>query len=82
PILGIRGYRYPEVVVRMEGESGELSGPNELLPVAHEFGLSSRVDQWVIEHTLGFIDALRRARPGMRLGFILSPVWLIRCKFP
>lgn len=45
----------------MEGESGELTGPNEFLPVAHEFGLSTRVDQWVIEHTLAFMDANRRA---------------------
>lgn len=56
PIQGIRGDRYHEVLVRMEGESGELTGPNEFLLMAHEFGLSTRVDQWVIEHTLAFMD--------------------------
>ncbi|MCQ4034045.1 hypothetical protein FK513_31200, partial [Klebsiella pneumoniae] len=39
---------------------------------AHEFGLSTRVDQWVIEHTLAFMDANRRALPGLRLA-IFSP---------
>jgi hypothetical protein len=48
PIRGIRGDNYHEVLLRMKGESGELTGPNEFLPVAHEFGLSSRVDQWVM----------------------------------
>jgi EAL domain-containing protein (putative c-di-GMP-specific phosphodiesterase class I) len=39
PIQGIRGDRYHEVLLRMQGESGELIGPNAFLPVAHEFGL-------------------------------------------
>jgi EAL domain-containing protein (putative c-di-GMP-specific phosphodiesterase class I)/GGDEF domain-containing protein len=82
PIQGIRGDRYHEVLVRMEGESGELTGPNEFLPVAHEFGLSTRVDQWVIEHTLAFMDANRRALPGLRLAINLSPVSLSRSQFP
>ena len=43
PIQGIRGDRYHEVLVRMEGESGELTGPNEFLPVAHEFGPLDRL---------------------------------------
>jgi EAL domain-containing protein (putative c-di-GMP-specific phosphodiesterase class I) len=65
----------------MKGESGELTGPNEFLPVAHEFGLSTRVDQWVIEHTLAFMDANRRALPGLRLAINLSPVSLSRSQF-
>jgi hypothetical protein len=35
---------------------------------------STRVDQWVIEHTLAFMDANRRALPGLRLAINLSPV--------
>lgn len=82
PIQGIRGDNYHEVLLRMKGESGELTGPNEFLPVAHEFGLSTRVDQWVIEHTLAFMDANRRALPGLRLAINLSPVSLSRSQFP
>ena len=82
PIQGIRGDNYHEVLLRMEGESGELTGPNAFLPVAHEFGLSSRVDQWVIEHTLAFMDTHRRALPGLRLAINLSPVTLSRSQFP
>ncbi len=50
--------------------------------MAHEFGLSTRVDQWVIEHTLAFMDANRRALPGLRLAINLSPVSLSRSQFP
>lgn len=82
PIQGIRGDNYHEVLLRMKGESGELTGPNEFLPVAHEFGLSTRVDQWVIDHTLAFMDANRRALPGLRLAINLSPVSLSRSQFP
>ncbi len=54
PIQAFAAIAIAKCWCRMEGESGELTGPNEFLPVAHEFGLSTRVDQWVIEHTLAF----------------------------
>ncbi|TCW18119.1 EAL domain-containing protein (putative c-di-GMP-specific phosphodiesterase class I) [Raoultella sp. BIGb0138] len=82
PIIGIRGDNYHEVLLRMKGESGELISPDDFLPVAHEFGLSSRIDLWVIEHTLAFMDKHRQNLPGLRLAINLSPVSVSRSQFP
>ncbi|MBU8990942.1 EAL domain-containing protein, partial [Faecalibacterium prausnitzii] len=41
-IEGLRGDAYHEVLLRMRGDNGELLSPDLFLPVAHEFGLSSR----------------------------------------
>ncbi|MFK3705736.1 EAL domain-containing protein [Klebsiella sp. NPDC088457] len=82
PIIGIRGHNYHEVLLRMKGESGELISPDDFLPVAHEFGLSSRIDLWVIEHTLAFMDKHRQNLPGLRLAINLSPVSVSRSQFP
>ncbi|MEO3991752.1 sensor domain-containing phosphodiesterase [Pseudocitrobacter cyperus] len=73
PIIGIRGDDYHEVLLRMIGDDGELISPNEFLPVAHEFGMASRIDLWVLENTLHFMDKCREHHPGMRLSVNLSP---------
>jgi EAL domain-containing protein (putative c-di-GMP-specific phosphodiesterase class I) len=49
PVRGLRGDHYHEVLLRMPDERGELISPDMFLPVAQEFGLSSRVDLWVLE---------------------------------
>ena len=41
-----------EVLVRMEGEAGELVPPGTFLPIAERFGLMPIVDCWVVEHAL------------------------------
>ncbi len=48
PITGMRGEVYHEILLRMKGENDELISPDSFLPVAHEFGLSSSIDMWVI----------------------------------
>ena len=73
PIVSIRGDDYHEVLLRMIGDDGELISPNDFLPVAHEFGMASRIDLWVLEHTLRFMDNHREHHPGMRLSVNLSP---------
>lgn len=73
PIVSIRGDDYHEVLLRMIGDEGELISPNEFLPVAHEFGMASRIDLWVLENTLRFMDSHREQHPGMRLSVNLSP---------
>jgi EAL domain-containing protein (putative c-di-GMP-specific phosphodiesterase class I)/GGDEF domain-containing protein len=82
PIIGMRGDSYHEVLLRMVGEKGELIAPENFLPAAHEFGLVSRIDQWVIDNTLAFMNENRRALPGMRLAINLSPVSVSRSRFP
>jgi len=73
PIVSIRGDDYHEVLLRMIGDDDELISPDQFLPVAHEFGMASRIDLWVLENTLRFMDKHREQRPGMRLSVNLSP---------
>lgn len=82
PIVGIRGDSYHEVLLRMVGENGEIINPDSFLPVAHEFGLASRIDLWVLENTLSFMNQHRQMLPGLRLAINLSPVSVSRSQFP
>ncbi|MEB7597761.1 EAL domain-containing protein [Raoultella terrigena] len=82
PIVGIRGDSYHEVLLRMVGENGEIINPDSFLPVAHEFGLASRIDLWVLENTLSFMNQHRHTLPGLRLAVNLSPVSVSRSQFP
>lgn len=81
PIAGIRGDNYHEILLRMVGDNGELIGPDSFLPVAHDLGLSSRIDIWVIEHTLQFMATHRAALPGQRFSINLSPSSVCRAQF-
>ncbi|BCG63656.1 MAG: hypothetical protein methR_P1384 [Methyloprofundus sp.] len=40
-----------EILVRMQGESGQLIPPGAFLPAAERFGLIVSLDRWVIQHT-------------------------------
>lgn len=82
PIVGIRGDSYHEVLLRMVGEDGVLIYPETFLPVAQEFGLASRIDLWVLEHTIAFMNRHRQTLPGLRLAMNLSPVSASRSQFP
>nr|WP_318384740.1 EAL domain-containing protein [uncultured Enterobacter sp.] len=81
PIAGIRGDNYHEILLRLVGDNGELISPDNFLPVAHELGLSSRIDIWVIAHTLQFMDTHREALPGQRFSVNLSPSSVCRAQF-
>ncbi|WJW93652.1 EAL domain-containing protein [Enterobacter pseudoroggenkampii] len=82
PIRGLRGDRYHEVLLRMPDINGLLISPDQFLPVAQEFGLSSRVDLWVLEHTLRFLAAHREKLPGQRFAINLAPSTVCRVQFP
>lgn len=82
PILGTRDDRYHEVLLRLRGEDGQLISPDDFLPVALEFGMSSRIDLWVLEHTLRFMDACREAHPALRLSINISPSSACGANFP
>ena len=81
-IEGMRGDSYHEILLRMKGENGELFTPDTFLPVAHEFGLSSRIDHWVFEATLRFMDNSREQLPGCRFAVNLTPASVSRVQFP
>jgi diguanylate cyclase (GGDEF)-like protein len=52
-----------EVLVRLQGNQGELISPNAFLPAAERFGLMRELDFWVIDHAL---MALRETRDSPR----------------
>ncbi len=82
PITGVRGDVYHEILLRMKGENDELINPDNFLPVAHEFGLSSSIDMWVIEHTLQFMAENREKMPARRFAINLSPTSVCQAHFP
>lgn len=56
--------------------------PDVFLPVAHEFGLTSNIDLWVIENTLRFMTENRARMPARRYAINLSSPSICRAKFP
>ncbi|MEG1533798.1 MAG: cyclic diguanylate phosphodiesterase, partial [Citrobacter sp.] len=82
PISGVRGDVYHEILLRLEGDDGETIGPDSFLPVAHEFGLSSSIDLWVIENTLKFMAQNREKMPARRFAINLSPTSVCRARLP
>ncbi|MDH5447196.1 MAG: EAL domain-containing protein, partial [Gammaproteobacteria bacterium] len=45
-------YQYYEVLIRMQGENGEIIPPLAFLPAAERYGLISQIDKYVIEQSL------------------------------
>lgn len=81
PIEGLRGDVYHEILLRLKDSDGGLISPEVFLPVAHEFGLASRIDLWVIEHTLRFMADNRAEMPAGRFALNLSAPSICRAKF-
>lgn len=81
-IQGSRGDHYHEILIRMKDADGATVLPDSFLPVAHEFGLSSKIDRWVLEATLQFMDRCREAMPGCRFSINLTPASAGRAQLP
>lgn len=81
-VQAIRGDHYHEILLRMPNDNGTLLSPDTFLPVAQEFGLSSRVDLWVLDRTLQFMAIHRERLPCMRFAINLSPSTVCRSQFP
>lgn len=81
-VQGVRGDNYYEVLIRLQNDDGELISPDTFLPVAQEFGLSSRIDLWVLETTLQFMAANRQSLPAQRFAINLSPTSICRAQLP
>ncbi|WP_330993158.1 EAL domain-containing protein [Pluralibacter gergoviae] len=82
PVSGIRGDNFYEVLLRLKGDDGETIMPDDFFPIAHEFGLASRIDLWVLENTLRFMDGAREALPGLQLSVNISPASACGARFP
>ncbi len=51
---------YAEVLIRMIDENGKIIPPGAFLPAAERFHLASRLDRWVIQHSLQWLCSLSR----------------------
>jgi diguanylate cyclase (GGDEF)-like protein/PAS domain S-box-containing protein len=49
---------HAEVLVRMRDTDGSLIPPGAFLPAAERFHLASRIDKWVLNHTIAWMQSL------------------------
>lgn len=49
---------HAEVLVRMQDSDGSLIAPGAFLPAAERFHLASRIDKWVLNHALAWVQDL------------------------
>lgn len=48
-----------EILIRIRGDDGSLALPGDYLAAAERFGLSDRIDRWVVRETLRVLQAYR-----------------------
>lgn len=71
-----------EILIRMKNDEGGYWPPNEFLPAAERFDLMPRVDQWVVDHSLAWLEAQDlTARPGFLMNINLSAASLANPAF-
>jgi len=49
---------HAEVLLRMRGPDGGLISPDAFMPAAERFNLATRIDRWVVSHTLRWFSEL------------------------
>ena len=49
---------HAEVLVRMQDTDGSLIAPGAFLPAAERFHLASRIDKWVLNHAIAWIQSI------------------------
>jgi diguanylate cyclase (GGDEF)-like protein/PAS domain S-box-containing protein len=71
-LAGKRGGLHAEVLLRMRGANGELIPPGAFLPSAERYRLTPRIDRWVLEHALQWLQRHRGSGQIQRLNVNLS----------
>jgi diguanylate cyclase (GGDEF)-like protein/PAS domain S-box-containing protein len=56
---GQNPFEHYEVLLRLESENGDIVPPGAFLPAAERFGLTERIDRWVIDTVLRWLGAHR-----------------------
>jgi len=51
-----KGMAHYEVLIRMADNNGNIISPMIFIPAVEKIGLAVAIDQWVIEHTLAFLQ--------------------------
>ncbi len=49
--------KHYELLIRMKDENGQLVSPGQFLPAAERYGLSVKIDHWVIQTALSWLEA-------------------------
>lgn len=57
PLAATGGMHMMEVLVRMRDERGQMVAPMAFIPAAERYGMTGRLDRWVISHTIGLVAA-------------------------
>lgn len=63
---------HAEVLLRMLDADGSLIQPGAFLPAAERFSLASRIDKWVLMHTIAWMSSLQRLQSIENLSVNLS----------
>ncbi|MGV3346698.1 EAL domain-containing protein [Enterobacteriaceae bacterium LUAb1] len=80
-VEGVRGDYYHEILLRLRNQQGEDIKPARFLPIIYEFGLTWEMDNWVLNHTLTFIDKHRLSLTGSRFSVNIFACSLCRPRF-
>jgi len=74
PIIAVRGgeVTHRELLVRLEGESGELIPPATFLYIAEQFGLIQSIDRWVVRQATAIVKQREQAGERVNLTVNLS----------
>lgn len=56
-----------EVLLRLKDADGRLISPVKFLPAAEHYGLASRIDRWVVSHTLDWLAAYQDSLDQIRV---------------
>lgn len=68
--IGESSQEHFEVLIRMQGDVGELVLPRMFIPVAERFGLAVEIDYWVIERSMDKLHKLNKA--GRKVKFYIN----------
>ncbi|MGH8447013.1 MAG: PAS domain S-box protein, partial [Solimonas sp.] len=59
-----------EVLIRIRNDDGSLQRPSAFLSAAERYGLSGRIDRWVVEQSLGKLAACLHATGRLPFGYL------------
>ena len=71
-----------ELLLRLEGEDGDLIPPAVFIPTAERFGLIQEIDAWVIKRAIHLLDEYRHRPGGIRLEVNVSGKSMIDMALP
>jgi diguanylate cyclase (GGDEF)-like protein len=55
PLVEVDGPRHTEVLLRMQGDDGEIIAPGAFIPAAERYDLMQRLDRWVVNSIFTFL---------------------------